>query len=112
MKLLHRALLPARHLGTIVGRWRKDASRGRAGVAGPDSGLARQTAAFDAMARQLEARFKAIIEDQAEFISRLAPGFTFTFVNRAYAAQLARLVAERHPYEGDHLHLEMADRPV
>jgi PAS domain S-box-containing protein len=40
--------------------------------------------------REGEARFRAIVEDQTEFISRLAPDLTITFVNRAYAAQLGR----------------------
>jgi PAS domain S-box-containing protein len=37
-----------------------------------------------------EARFRTIVEDQTEFISRFTPDFRITFVNRAYAAQLGR----------------------
>ncbi|EWY41664.1 histidine kinase [Skermanella stibiiresistens SB22] len=37
-----------------------------------------------------EARFRAIVDDQTEFISRCSPGYLFTFVNRAYAQQLGR----------------------
>jgi PAS domain S-box-containing protein len=44
--------------------------------------------------RASEARFRAILEDQEEFISRFTPDLTFTFVNRAYAAQLGRPAEE------------------
>ena len=37
-----------------------------------------------------EARFRPIIEDQTEFISRFTPDFEITFVNNAYAAQQRR----------------------
>ena len=70
-------------------------------------GLTRPGAVFDALAQRLEAReteraqaldylragearFRAIIEDQSEFISRFTPDLVLTFVNRAYAAQLGR----------------------
>ena len=37
-----------------------------------------------------EERFRTIVEDQTEFISRFAPDFTLTFINQAYARQLGR----------------------
>ena len=40
--------------------------------------------------RASEARFRAIIEDQTEFISRFTPDFEITFVNNAYVAQQRR----------------------
>ncbi len=40
--------------------------------------------------RASEARFRTIVEDQTEFISRFTPDFTITFLNRAYAHQLGR----------------------
>jgi PAS domain S-box-containing protein len=100
-------LAPIRRLEAAAERWRAGDLRARAGLAGSSSELARLGAAFDAMAQQLEAReveraqamealhgsearFRAILEDQEEFISRFTPDFTFTFVNRAYAAQLGR----------------------
>ena len=44
----------------------------------------------EAALRASEARFRAIIEDQTEFISRFTPDFEITFVNNAYAAQQRR----------------------
>jgi PAS domain S-box-containing protein len=44
----------------------------------------------EAALRASEARYRAIVEDQTEFISRFTPDFTLTFVNRAYTAQLGR----------------------
>jgi PAS domain S-box-containing protein len=40
--------------------------------------------------RASEARFRAIVEDQSEFISRFTSDFEITFLNRAYARQLGR----------------------
>ncbi|UEM07855.1 PAS domain S-box protein (plasmid) [Skermanella rosea] len=40
--------------------------------------------------RESEMRFRTIVEDQTEFISRCTPDFRFTFVNEAYARQLER----------------------
>src|SRR3954468_15668551 len=44
----------------------------------------------EAELRLREQRFRAIVEDQTEFISRFTPDFSITFVNQAYAAQLGR----------------------
>ncbi|HMR32681.1 MAG TPA: PAS domain S-box protein [Geminicoccus sp.] len=38
--------------------------------------------------RESEERFRTVVEDQVEFISRFSPDFRFTFVNLAYARQL------------------------
>jgi PAS domain S-box-containing protein len=40
--------------------------------------------------RESEARFRAVVEDQTEFISRFTPDLRITFVNHAYAAQVGR----------------------
>src|SRR3954468_10438070 len=48
----------------------------------------------EAELRLREQRFRAIVEDQTEFISRFTPDFTITYVNQAYAAQLGRRPAE------------------
>jgi PAS domain S-box-containing protein len=44
----------------------------------------------EAALKASEERFRTIVEDQAEFISRFRPDFTFTFLNQAYARQLGR----------------------
>ena len=40
--------------------------------------------------KESERRFRTIVDDQVEFISRFTPDFTITFVNNAYARQLGR----------------------
>ena len=40
--------------------------------------------------KESETRFRAIVEDQTEFISRCSPDYRITFINRAYARQLGR----------------------
>lgn len=44
----------------------------------------------EAALRASEQRFRSIVHDQTEFISRYTPDFTITFVNEAYARQLNR----------------------
>ncbi|MGH6944862.1 MAG: PAS domain S-box protein, partial [Geminicoccaceae bacterium] len=52
-------------------------------------GISERKEAEEAL-RASEARFRTIIEDQTEFISRFTPDFVITFVNQAYARQLGR----------------------
>jgi PAS domain S-box-containing protein len=44
----------------------------------------------DRALRESEMRFRAIVEDQMEFISRCSPDYRFTFINEAYVRQLGR----------------------
>jgi PAS domain S-box-containing protein len=44
----------------------------------------------DQALRESELRFRAIVEDQMEFIFRCSPDFHFTFINEAYVRQLGR----------------------
>jgi PAS domain S-box-containing protein len=44
----------------------------------------------DQALRESELRFRAIVEDQMEFIFRCSPDFRFTFINEAYVRQLGR----------------------
>ena len=44
----------------------------------------------DRALRESEMRFRAIVEDQMEFISRCSPDYCFTFINEAYVRQLGR----------------------
>jgi PAS domain S-box-containing protein len=44
----------------------------------------------DQALRESEMRFRAIVEDQMEFISRCSPDYRFTFINEAYVRQLGR----------------------
>jgi PAS domain S-box-containing protein len=100
-------LAPIARLESAVARWRQGDLGARARTAETGTELARLDATFDDVAQRLaareaeraqaleslrasEARFRAIIEDQSEFISRFTPDLTLTFVNRAYAAQLGR----------------------
>jgi PAS domain S-box-containing protein len=44
----------------------------------------------DQALRESEMRFRAIVEDQMEFISRCSSDYRFTFINEAYVRQLGR----------------------
>ncbi len=44
----------------------------------------------DRALRESEMRFRAIVEDQMEFISRCSPDYRFSFINEAYVRQLGR----------------------
>jgi PAS domain S-box-containing protein len=67
----------------------RDANRRITGLAGAALDITERRRT-EQRVRESEARFRAIVDDQTEFISRFTPTFTITFVNRAYAAQLGR----------------------